>query len=144
MALVGITGSDEGKLRGGESIASGKGVVVQQTPSGFSPLSGHGVGVLVRIGQDRQWRIDGGWPNIQWESKNRNPRNNRAQGKDGMGERSRAHAFIVPGELTGVNAMKAEVTASLVLVPCLVHPAWFAQGTIKSPWSAQRTTITSS
>jgi hypothetical protein len=29
MDLVEITGSDEGKMRGGESIASGKGVVVQ-------------------------------------------------------------------------------------------------------------------
>jgi hypothetical protein len=51
---------------------------------------------------------------MKWESQGtlenkgkRNLRNNRAQGKDGMGERSRAQAFIVPGELTGVKEMKA-------------------------------------
>jgi hypothetical protein len=90
MALVGMTGSDEGKLRGGESIASGKGVVVQQTPSGFAPLSGHGVGVQVRIGQDRQWRIDGGWPNSRAQGKNGmgEPRNSRAQGEEKAKEQS--------------------------------------------------------
>jgi len=33
----------------------------------------------------------------------------------------------VPSELTGVNAMKTEVTANLVQVPCLVRPTQFTQ-----------------
>jgi hypothetical protein len=61
----------------------------------------------------------------------REPRSRRAYNKDRMGERSRAHAFIVPCELTGVNAMKAEVTACLVLVPCFVRPP----GSRKAPLS---------
>jgi hypothetical protein len=51
---------------------------------------------------------------------------------DGMGERSRAHAFIVPWELTWVDAMKSEVTTLLVLIPCFVLPTWFVQRAIKS------------
>jgi hypothetical protein len=40
--------------------------------------------------------------------------NNREQGKYGMGEHSRAQAFIVPSELIEEKSMKVEVTASLV------------------------------
>jgi len=47
-------------MRGGESIASGKGVVVQRTPSGLATLYGHGVSVQVKNGLDKQWRNDSG------------------------------------------------------------------------------------
>jgi hypothetical protein len=64
-----------------------------------------------------------------WESQGtvehkakRKSRSSRAQGRGGMRERSRAQAFIVPGELTWAGAMKAEVTASWCM-----YLAWYAQ-----------------
>ena len=64
---------------------------------------------------------------MKWESQGtiehkekRKSMSNRAQGRDGMGERSIAQDFIVLGELTWARPMKVEVTVSLVKVPFLV------------------------
>jgi hypothetical protein len=80
MAIVDTNGNSERKLRRRKFVASIKGVVVKWTPCGFFPIFGHGVGIQVRFGLDKQWRIYHGWPNSREQGENEigEPRKSRA------------------------------------------------------------------